>query len=291
MKITISNHKITATINSKGAELNSLKTKNREYIWQADPEFWGKHSPILFPIVGTLKDNSYSYDGKEYSLSRHGFARDYDFKVIESSENKAVFSLSVSEETLKIYPFQFELQVIYTLDENQLQIQYKVENKGNSRMPFSIGGHPAFSLPEEFENYSLLFEKQEILKSFALENDLVSEKTTDFELTEKQFPLNYSTFKNDALIFKKMESKSIEILENQKPLLRFSYKDFPNFGIWTKINAPFICLEPWLGYSDTSNSTQYLFEKEGILVLEQNKTFEASFEIEILQQEYSRNIL
>jgi len=273
---------LTATINSKGAELNSLKTRNREYIWEGNPEFWGKHSPILFPIVGTLKDNSYTYYNQKFELSRHGFARDHEFKVIESSEDKVIFSLSSSSETLKVYPFEFELQVIYALEENQLKIQYKVINNSSSKLPFSIGGHPAFALPGNFENYSLLFEKQETLESHELENDLVSDKTRTFELEDKQFPLNYTAFENDALIFKNMESKSIEILENQKPLLRFSFQDFPNFGIWTKINAPFICLEPWLGYSDTSESNGNLFEKEGVVVLEENKIFKAGFTIEIL---------
>ena len=282
MNITISNNMLTATINSKGAELNSLKTRNREYIWEGNPEFWGKHSPILFPIVGTLKDNSYTYYNQKFELSRHGFARDHEFKVIESSEDKVIFSLSSSSETLKVYPFEFELQVIYALEENQLKIQYKVINNSSSKLPFSIGGHPAFALPGNFENYSLLFEKQETLESHELENDLVSDKTRTFELEDKQFPLNYTAFENDALIFKNMESKSIEILENQKPLLRFSFQDFPNFGIWTKINAPFICLEPWLGYSDTSESNGNLFEKEGVVVLEENKIFKAGFTIEIL---------
>ena len=282
MNFTISNQTLTATINSKGAELNSLKKENKEYIWEGNLDFWGKHSPILFPIVGTLKNNSYTHNGEKFELSRHGFARDQEFKVIELSERKVIFSLSSSEETLKIYPFQFELQIIYTLDENQLQIQYKVKNNGNFKMPFSIGGHPAFALPGNFEDYSLLFEKQETLKSFALENDLVSDKTSLFELTDRQFPLNYASFENDALIFKTMESKSIEILENQKPLLRFKFNDFPNFGIWTKFNAPFICLEPWLGYSDTFKANGNLFDKEGSIVLEENATFDAHFDIEIL---------
>lgn len=282
MNVTISNQTLTATINSKGAELNSLKKENRDYIWEGNPEFWGKHSPILFPIVGTLKDNSYEYKGEKFELSRHGFARDQEFKVVESSENKAVFLLSSSEETLKVYPFEFELQVIYTLEENQLQIQYKVKNNGSSSMPFSIGGHPAFALPGNFEDYSLRFEKQETLQSFTLENDLVSDKTNTFELKEKQFPLNYASFENDALIFKTMKSKSIEILENQKPLLRFKFDDFPNFGIWTKVNAPFICLEPWLGYSDTFKANGNLFDKEGSIALEENATFDAHFDIEIL---------
>lgn len=282
MNITISNNILTATINSKGAELNSLKKENREYIWEGNPEFWGKHSPILFPIVGTLKDNSYTYNNQKFELSRHGFARDHEFKVVESSKDKVIFSLSSSSETLKVYPFEFELQVIYTLEENQLRIQYKVINNGSSKLPFSIGGHPAFALTGNFEDYSLLFDKQETLQSHELDNDLISGKTKTFELIEKQFPLNYAIFENDALIFKAMESKSIEILENQKPLLRFSFKDFPNFGIWTKINAHFICLEPWLGYSDTSESNGNLFKKEGIIVLEDNKFFEAGFSIEIL---------
>ena len=282
MNVTISNQTLTATINSKGAELNSLKKENRDYVWEGNPEFWGKHSPILFPIVGTLKDNSYEYKGEKFELSRHGFARDQEFKVFESSENKAVFLLSSSEETLKVYPFEFELQVIYTLEENQLQIQYKVKNNGSSSMPFSIGGHPAFALPGNFEDYSLRFEKQETLQSFTLENDLVSDKTNTFELKEKQFPLNYASFENDALIFKTMKSKSIEILENQKPLLRFKFDDFPNFGIWTKVNAPFICLEPWLGYSDTFKANGNLFDKEGSIALEENATFDAHFDIEIL---------
>jgi len=282
MNLTISNHILTAIINSKGAELNSLKKDSREYIWEGNPEFWGKHSPILFPIVGTLKDNSYSYENQNFELSRHGFARDHEFQVVESSNNHVVFSLSSSEKTLKNYPFDFELQVIYTLEENSLKITYKVKNNSNSKMPFSIGGHPAFALSQNFENYALLFEKQETLTAFELENDLVSEKTRTFELKDRQFPLQYETFEKDALIFKSLQSKSIEILENQKPLLKFSFHDFPNFGIWTKNKAPFICLEPWLGYSDISNSNGNLFEKEGIIVLEKDKNFEASFDIEIL---------
>jgi len=281
MTITISNATLTAKINPKGAELISLKKADREYMWEGNPEFWGKHSPILFPIVGTLKDNSYLVNEQQFELSRHGFARDNEFKIVESSENKAVFSLSSSEATSKIYPFKFELKVIYTLVENQLQICYEITNNSKEEMPFSIGGHPAFALPEKFENYALLFEKQEVLKSFELENDLVSEKVTAFELDEKQFPLHYAIFEKDALIFKSMESKWIEILENQKPLLRFSYDDFPNFGIWTKTNAPFICLEPWLGYSDTFQSDGNLFNKEGIIALKGNATFKARFGVTI----------
>ena len=281
MNILLSNEALQASINTKGAELQSLKSHGREYIWDGNPEFWGKHSPILFPIVGTLKDNSFSYEDKKFELSRHGFARDREFEVLTSSNTSAVFSLTSSKETFQNYPFDFELRVIYTLDENRLKITYQVKNNSHSKMPFAIGGHPAFALPESFEDYALLFEKQEILKTFELQNDLVSDVTQDIELQQKKLPLNYSLFEKDALILKNLESKTIEILEKQKPILKFSFADFPNFGIWTKANAPFICLEPWIGYSDTNDAAGNLFEKEGIIVLEKKQSFEASFEIEI----------
>ena len=283
MKTVIKNTFLTATINSFGAELCSLKNKeNKEYIWEGNPDFWGKHSPILFPIVGTLKNNSYHYNNKEYHLSRHGFAREMDFELVDKKENSVTFSIQSSEETLKIYPFIFELQIIYTLDKNSLNIEYKVMNNGKSKMPFSIGAHPAFALPGNFENYAIQFEKEESLEYYLLESDLISNKKKTLELQNKLVPLNYQLFKNDALIFKTLESNSVTILENSNPKLRVNFNNFPSLGIWTKMNAPFLCIEPWFGYSDTNENSGNLFEKEGIQILEENKTFRSEFSIEIL---------
>ena len=283
MKTVIKNTFLTATINSFGAELCSLKNnENKEYIWEGNPDFWGKHSPILFPIVGTLKNNSYEYDETEYHLSRHGFARDMDFELIDKKENSATFSIQSSEETLKVYPFLFELQIIYTLDKNRLNIEYKVMNNGKSKMPFSIGAHPAFALTGNFEDYAIQFEKGESLEYYLLENDLISNKTKTLEVQKGCIPLTYELFKNDALIFKTLESKSLTILENKNPFLKVNFNDFPSLGIWTKMNAPFLCIEPWFGYSDTNENSGNLFEKEGIQVLEENKTFRSEFSIEIL---------
>lgn len=280
--ITISNGNLTAIINPKGAELTSLKSTNREYIWEGNPEFWGKHSPILFPIVGTLKNNLYYYNDKEYHLSRHGFARDLDFIIIEKSEKSVIFSLESTNETLKNYPFDFELQVIYTLQEKSLIIAYKVVNNGVNQMPFSIGAHPAFALPENFENYSLAFEKDEPLNYFLLENDLISDETKNIDLIDKKIPLTYELFQNDALIFKTIASKSITIWESSKPILRVDFQEFPSLGLWSKINASFLCIEPWLGYSDILDSNGNLFEKEGIQVLESNEVFLTQYSIAIL---------
>lgn len=282
MTTKIENSKLTAQINHSGAELFSLKdNNNKEYIWEGNPAFWGKHSPILFPIIGTLKNNSFSYKGNEYHLSRHGFARDMEFDLIQKSENSATFSLSSSTETRKVFPFDFELQIKYSLNENKLIIEYKVVNKNEEVLPFSIGAHPAFALTKPFENYSLAFEQTEKLTSYQLENDLISEISETINLNKNKLPLSYSLFEKDALIFKTLKSRSIDILENRAPLLRISFDDFPNLGIWTKNKAPFLCIEPWLGYSDTINCSGNILEKEGIQLLKGNKTFNSTFSIEI----------
>jgi len=283
LNTTISNSTLIASIKHAGAELFSLKdNQNQEYIWEGNPDFWGKHSPVLFPIVGTLKNNTYTINGKEYQLPRHGFARDMEFQLIDKTENSAVFSLQSNSETLKKYPFDFELQLIYTLNETTLDIAYKVINNSETKIPFSIGAHPAIALPENFENYSFKFEKEEDLKYSLLENDLISNKTESLETIENLVPLNYKLFENDALVFKTLESNSLTILENSKPYIKVNFEDFPSLGIWTKNQAPFVCIEPWFGYSDTAENSGDLFEKEGILILDAKQTFNSKFSIQIL---------
>lgn len=284
MHTKISNSKLSVQIKSKGAELFSLKNKvtQREFIWEGNSDFWGKHSPVLFPIVGTLKNNTYRFENKEYQLPRHGFARDLEFKIVYQTENEVIFSLSSDENTAKLFPFKFELQMHYILIDATLKLSYSVKNLDNKTLPFSIGAHPAFALPFEFENYSLQFEHQETLKSCTLENDLLSDKTFEIKLENKNLPLSYSLFANDALIFKTLKSKFITIVETENPILKISFSDFKNLGIWTKPNAKFICIEPWLGYSDTIHSNGNLSEKDGIQIVKENQTFCCSFSIEIL---------
>jgi galactose mutarotase-like enzyme len=281
---TIKSSEITAKINAHGAELISIKSTKtgKEFIWNGNPEFWAKHSPILFPIVGTLKNNSYLYNNEEYHLSRHGFARDNDFELIHQTNNEVVFSLKSNDEMLKQYPFQFELQIKYTISGNDLQITYKVINDNDFEMPFSIGGHPAFALDKNFENYALEFTSDETLEYYPLKNDLLLNKSSKINLEKKTLPLTYSLFESDALVFKKLNSNSILLKENNSPILNFSFNDFPNFGIWTKINAPFICLEPWVGYADTINNSGNILEKEAIQILEPKKNDTFTFSISIL---------
>lgn len=283
METILTNTELTAIIDSKGAELISLKNnRQREYIWEGNPDFWGKHAPVLFPIVGTLKGNQYHYKNQTYNMPRHGFARDMSFELVSKTTSKAVFSLKSTAETKAMYPFDFELQISYTLQETNLIVEYKVINKTNETMPFSIGGHPAFALPEAFENYDLEFDCNEDLNSYRLENDLLSENSFKVIMDNSKISLDYSLFQNDALIFKTMPSKKITLLEKSNPIMRFHFNDFKNFGIWTKMYAPFICLEPWLGYSDNLVSNGNIVEKEGIQFVDANQMFLCTFKIEIL---------
>ena len=284
MNIKISNSHLTATINLKGAELTSVvkNSSKRNYLWEGNPKYWAKHAPILFPIVGTLKDNCYTYKETTYQLSRHGFARDMNFELIHHTESEAHFSLQFSTETLLVYPFEFELQVKYTLVDNKLVIGYHVTNNSICEMPFSIGGHPAFALAKNIENYSLFFKDDSKLTSYTLKNDLLSEEKQVIELKNKSLALHYNLFVKDALVIKSMNSKSITLMENEKPILHFNFQDFPNFGIWTKQNAPFICLEPWLGYADTDTASGNIKVKEAIQLLQVNCSKEFCYSIEIL---------
>jgi galactose mutarotase-like enzyme len=215
-------------------------------------------------------------------LPRHGFARELDFEVKEKTDLEVVFSLKQTGATLEKYPFNFELQISYTLTNSVLKIGYKVINNNDFSMPFSIGAHPAFALPSDFKNYELLFEKSEKLIVSTLENDLISNATYILPMENNSLRLNYSLFENDALVFKTIASKSVTLAENNIPLLKVHYKDFPSLGIWTKSQAPFICIEPWIGYADTIENNGNIEDKEGIQILGVNQTFETNYLIEIL---------
>lgn len=283
MDITITNGILTATINPKGAELNSLKNSTgTEYIWEGKPEIWGKHSPVLFPIVGTLKNNSYLYNGQVYAMTRHGFARDNVFSVLSQTEDSVVFSLSSNDDTKRVYPFDFELQLTYSFNNDALVLHYTVMNKDGKAMPFSIGAHPALALPGNFNDYSLVFEKEEALVSTQLENDLISNKDVPLPAEKNVLPLSYNLFDNDALIFKALQSKSVTIARSGQPYIQVGFADFPHLGIWTKKDAPFLCIEPWQGYSDSPNTRGNIIEKEGIVSLNPSEIYNAQFNVRIL---------
>lgn len=278
---TIQNEQLEITVAAKGAELQKIYNKQTglDYLWSGDPAFWGKHSPVLFPIVGSLKDQSYLYNNQKYQLSRHGFARDMEFTLISQTNTELRFSLQQTSATLAQYPFYFELRIIYSIQENHLHIQYEVLNQDEKTLWFSIGAHPAFKVPlvngTTYEDYSLCFNEFENTGRYPLTKDgLLAEDPQIFLQNTDELPLKKSLFYEDALVFKTLQSSSIK-LESEKSDhgLTVDFKGFPYMGIWAAKDADFVCIEPWQGISDSVNTTGKLEEKEGILSIEPGEIY------------------
>lgn len=282
MNITISNHKIKATINTLGAELIRLEKDNQNYIWTVDENYWNKTSPILFPIVGRLKNDSYSIEDITYELPRHGFARNFEFKVEHQTENAVVFLLTDNSETLKQYPFQFELRLKYEIIENSLMMNYSVINKSDKIMPFSIGAHPAFAINELFSEYTLDFNESEDFISYELEKEQFNNSSKIIASENGKIKLDYSLFEKDAMVFKNLKSDTLMLSKRNLPYLSVEFKGFPYLGIWTKPNAPFLCIEPWCGLADNTNHNGNIYKKEGIQLLDNNAKFQREINITIL---------
>jgi galactose mutarotase-like enzyme len=286
---TLKNNQITIKINPKGAELTSLfnHENQTEYLWNADPTFWGKSSPVLFPIVGSLKENIYRFEGQEYTLPRHGFARDREFVVEKSDENSVTFLLTHDENTLKVYPFKFEFRLIYALENNSLNVTYFVKNIGENKMYFSVGGHPAFAVPlaenTVYNDYYLQFNKTETFKRWGLTPEgLIETQPSDFLTDTNKLSLTKELFYDDAIVFKNIESTSVILKSNKtNQQLKFDFECFPYLGIWAAKDADFVCIEPWCGIADSANHNQELTEKEGIIVLDLGEDFERTWRVEI----------
>lgn len=286
--ITIQNNKLKATFSELGAELTSLINleTGKEIIWSGNTDFWGGQSPVLFPTVGALKNEQYIFEGKTYELPRHGFARRRVFDIRESSETEVIFELKSDEESLKIYPFEFSLEIKYTLVENKLTVSYQVKNLSENEMYFSLGAHPGFAIDTKnglnFNDYEIAFSNDEKLEIHPLIDNLISNETQAIELENKTFPLSYELFSKDALVTTTMKSKEL-ILRNHKNTDKviFTFSNFPYFGIWAAKNADFVCLEPWQGIADLENHNQELTEKFGMLKLDKNEDWKANWAVEI----------
>ena len=282
MNITIYNHQIKATINTLGAELIQLEKENHNYIWTIDETYWNKTSPILFPIVGRLKNDAYTIEGKTYELPRHGFARNFEFKVEHQTENAVVFLLTENSETLKQYPFQFDLRLKYEIIENSLKMNYSIINKSQETMPFSIGAHPAFAINELFSDFTIAFNEVEDFVSHELEKEQFNNSSKKIPSENGKINLDYALFEKDALVFKHLKSDILTLLKKNQPYISVKFKGFPYLGIWTKPNAPFLCIEPWCGLADNINHNGNIYEKEGIQLLDNNVEFEREINITLL---------
>lgn len=287
-KFQIRNESLTLEIDAHGAEMKSL-TDNRtgqEYLWCGDAAYWGRTSPVLFPLVGNYREKQSCFDGKWYSLSQHGFARDMDFELVSEKGDEIWFALEDSPETLEKYPFGFRLELGYRLQGRAVEVLWKVTNKNDREMYFSIGGHPAFNCPlregEKQTDYRIGFDTCEPLTASVLdENGTVSERTKVLELTDGMLQITDSLFDEDALIVEHDQAHKVALYtpEGEKYLeVRF---EAPLFGIWspTGKHAPFVCIEPWYGRSDRADFGQKLEEREWGNVLKAGEIFTAVYQI------------
>ncbi|TKK69853.1 aldose 1-epimerase family protein [Ilyomonas limi] len=285
----LANDDLRIDISTQGAELQSIFNKHTklEYLWNGDPAYWAKRSPVLFPIVGELKNHQYIHKGKTYPLSRHGFARDKMFTVSDHGDHTVTLTLTDSSETLEIYPFHFNFSIQYTIDDNRLYVVYEVKNTGKDTMYFSVGGHPAFNVPltdkTDFEDYYLVFSRVENTPRYPLSSDgLIEAQPVPMLHNAERLPLKRSLFYEDAIVFKHLQSASIT-LESDKTDhgLIFYFEDFPYLGLWSKRDANFLCIEPWCGIADSVNATGVLTEKEGIIALTPGELFERQWSVEV----------
>jgi len=277
------------SIHPKGAELQSIynKSNKTEYMWSGDPAFWGKHSPVLFPIVGTLKKDTYYHKGKAYTLSRHGFARDKEFSVSNQKPATVTFTLLSDEATLAVFPFTFRFDINYTVITDTLKVTYLITNTGKEDMYFSVGGHPAFKVPLAYENsydeYILEFNETEEAPRWPISPEgLIESKPTPFFDHTEQIALKKELFCNDAIVLKQLKSTTVRLMsETTEPGLLFDYSGFPYLGIWAAKDADFVCIEPWCGIADSVDTNQQLAEKEGINELGAGLQFERTWSVKV----------
>ena len=270
-----------------GAELTSIKYNGKEMLFQGAKVldsngniYWKRQAPILFPIVGQLKNSQTQIEGEIYEMSQHGFARDMDFEEISKTENEHHYMLKDNEETLKKYPYKFELHVIYKIVGDALQVSYEVKNIDNRKIYFGIGGHPAFKCDYSTGDYEIVFEQnEENIEFLKLRNGLIDTKNATNILEENKIHLTENIFDNDAIIMKNIKSNKV-ILQNRntnKKILEFDFTDFPYLALWSKKGAPFVCIEPWQNTADKIDSNQIYKEKENILSIEPDEIYSCKY--------------
>lgn len=262
---------------SKGAELISIKMDGFEKMHDGET-FWNRHAPVLFPIVGKLKDGKTIIDGKECFMGQHGFARDMEFEEI----GKNSYLLKSNEETKKMFPYEFELYISYEVSGNEVVTKYKVVNKDNKQIMFGLGGHPAFYCEYNSGKYRIEFEDiEDELEIYQLEDGLLKlnpEEKSKF-IKENRIFLDRHTFENDAVIMKNLKSNTVYLKTETKTVLSFTFEKFPYLAIWSKVDAPFICIEPWFNTTDKVNSNGTYEEKDNLIKLEQNEEFSAEYKV------------
>lgn len=284
----LKNHFLTVKVKDMGAELISI-VKNEtgvEYLWCADEAYWKRNAPILFPIVGSLKNGRYIYEGKEYPMSQHGFARDCCFNLISQTENELWFSLEADENTLEKYPFRFGLELGYRLSESTVKVMWRVKNEDEKQLYFSIGGHPAFMCPLDNQgkqtDYYILFDTPKNIEYGKLnDKGLLAQKYLELTTNGGVMQIDEHLFDEDALIIEDCQTKTISLAgPDKKPYLTVQF-DTPLVGLWSPAGkqAPFVCIEPWCGRCDSEDFNGTLEQREYGQQLAPEEIFENSYDI------------
>lgn len=284
----IENMSIKAALNHDNAELVSLKScpDQFEYMWQDDPNGNSGHSPLLFPIVGSIPGDTYLLDGATYEMGLHGIASLLQYDLIEIKPDRIFYETGHNENTLKQYPYEFNLKIGYLLSEKTLRIRWEIINLDSKSIFFSIGAHPFFKCPffpgEVMSDYLLTFEKNETVDRRIKEGGLLTGATEEFLSNSKEIKLSHSLFERDAIILEGLQSKWVEISSpGHEKSIRVYFEGFPYLGIWSFGDSPFVCIEPWQGVDSTVNDSQYFKLKEGLLKLKpgDSQTFEYSITV------------
>lgn len=284
------NDTVAIQVNSHGAEWKSLKSikSGTEYLWKADPAFWGRTSPVLFPFVGGVNNKEYRTKGKTYTMSQHGFARDMEFALFLKKDSEIWFVLNSDAQTYEKYPYEFTLKLGYRLLPSGVEVLWQVENPGKEELPFSIGGHPAFNCPIEEgkkqTDYLLRLDAGEQIVSTRLSsNGLATDEQEVFRLKDGYLPITEQLFDKDALVIEHDQARKVSLCRaDGRPYLTVTM-NAPLFGIWSppKKNAPFICIEPWYGRCDREGFRGELKEREWGNCLAPGGTWKAAYQVEI----------
>ncbi len=286
MRYTIENHEIKCEIDSHGAELKSLlrKSDGREMMWGADPAYWNRTSPVLFPFVGGVKDKIYRYEGKTYNIGQHGFARDMEFTPESRTDDEIWFSLTENEESLEKYPFCFRLRIGYRIQEASVKVLWEVENTNPETMWFSIGAHPGFAVSTLSGNAFVLYDKDgkpvnEIKNRVFGSGGCVTDRTETVATPEGRLAISEGLFSNDALVLENNQIGRVDLIDTDGELLVSVRFDAPLVGLWSPPhkNAPFVCIEPWYGRCDSESFNGDLTDREFEQKLEEGEIFRAEY--------------
>jgi galactose mutarotase-like enzyme len=281
---TIVGDGVTATILAHGAELCSLKTAaGLELVWQAG-DVWPRHAPLLFPIVGKLKNDTFRHRGKSYPMTQHGFARDSRFEWVERGRSSCRLVLEDNAQTRAHYPFAFRLAVTYALEGGDLDVSLEISNPGDEVLPASIGGHPAFNWPLKpglsKTSYRLVFAKEESSPIRRLKDGLLRLQSEPSPIRDRELVLSETLFEDDAVILDKPASTSLSFTAGEGPSLEVSWEAFRELGIWSKPEgAPFLCIEPWRGFASPSEFDGEFVDKPGLMHIGLNETQRLSYRI------------